>query len=135
MDLKKDKDYKIGQIRFNFRHNHYGHIKAIVAMCGETVITSVFISSKPLDGTRENVPLDEPLTITDKEHSYFITRIRKFPAETYSDYYLEDILSESDLKKSDAIYEIYLERLKKVGTARSGKSANLNFIITKHSKK
>lgn len=135
MILKKDKNYKVGQIRFNFRHNHYGHIKAIVAMHGETVITSVFISSKPFDESRENVPLDEPLRITDKQHSYFITRIRKFPAKSYSDYYLEDVLSKSDLKKSDAIYEIYLERSKKVGTARSGKSANLDFIITENNKK
>lgn len=122
--IKKGRNYKVGEIRYNYRHKHYGHIKAVFATKDGVVISSVFLSSKPNDQKNKNIPLSKPLKIHKIKQSFFIKRIRTYPSSTYSEKYIENGLRKKDVLLSDTIYEVYLER-KKIGTARSGRNTDL----------
>ena len=122
--IKIGRNYKAGEIRYNYKHKHYGHLKAIFATKDGVIISSVFLSSKLYDQENENVPLEKPLKINNIKQSFFIRRIRTYPASTYSEKYIENGLNKKDVLLSDTIYEIYLER-KKTGTALSGRNTDL----------
>ena len=119
------RNYQIGQIRYNYKHGHYGHLKAIIATKNGLIISSVFLTSKPKSEDRKNIKLIKPFKINKSRQSYFITRIRTYPASSYSEKYTENGLSKKDMLVSDTIYELYLER-KKIGTGRSGRNTDLN---------
>lgn len=112
MKKGRDKNYKVGQIRFNFIHKHYGHIKAIVVVNNKTKITSVFISTEATSEGQQNEEMTGVLNLNGKEGKYFIRRVRTYDAKTYTDLFIEDALNEKDLAKSNKIYEIYLENKK-----------------------
>ena len=112
MQKGRDKNYKVGQIRFNFINKHYGHIKAIVVVNNKTKITSVFISTEATSEGQQNEEMTGVLNLNGKEGKYFIRRVRTYDAKTYTDLFIEDALNEEDLAKSNKIYEIYLENKK-----------------------
>ena len=112
MKIGKDKNYKVGQIRFNFINKHYGHIKAIIVKNNKTKITSVFISTGPTSENSDNIEMTGKLLLNGKEGKYFIKRVRTYESKTYTDLFIEDVLNKEDLTKSDKIYEIYLENKK-----------------------
>ncbi len=118
------RNYRIGQIRYNYKHGHYGHIKAIIATKDGLILSSVFLTSKPYSEGKANTKLCKPFKVNNSLQSYFIQRIRSYPAKTYSEKYIKRGLSKKDVLKSDTIYELYLER-KKTGTALSGRNTDL----------
>lgn len=104
--VKYGRKFKKGQIRFNFKHGHYAHIKKIE----ENMVTSVFLSTKPFDKKKENIPLTKSIFDNDTK-TYFLTRIRTYYKNTYSTDYLKH-LSYKDKKVSNKIYKEALKRKK-----------------------
>ena len=102
MKVKESHTFKKGQIRFNFSHGHYGHIKNIE----NDIVTCVFISTKSTDEQRSNVPMTKNL-FNDGKDTYFLLRVRKYHKKTYSTKYLSNVLCFSDRRKSKKIYKYY----------------------------
>lgn len=123
MKYGRSKNYKIGQIRFNFRHKHYGILQKVEATKNGLYLTAVFITSKPYDGQSKNVPMIKPFVIdypgrgssmkSIPRASYFAKRVRRYPAETFSDKYAEGGICLIDRIKSRKIYRKHEKAIKK----------------------
>lgn len=112
--INKKTPIKKGDIRFNYRHNHLGHIKKVDGKPPNQKATSVFLSTKNTDEGRDNIPMNKPIKLKSKrtEASYFIKRVRTYPVETYSKEKLNQKLSLKDKKTSNEIYKKHLANKK-----------------------
>ena len=110
--VKKNK-IKRGEIRFNYRHGHLGHIKKVYKEQGIRKASSVFISSKEFDDGKPNIPMKKNIKYNNVDKSYFIKRIRTYPLKTYSKEKIKDKLSLFDKRISNQIYKQYLKNKKR----------------------
>ena len=100
-------------VRYNFKHGHLGHVKKVIGQYPNQEVTSVFMSSKDTDENIKNIKMDKPIKVGKKEHSYFIKRVRTYPANTYSNKTYKKRLSKKDRKTSNHIYKRYLRNKKR----------------------
>ena len=111
--LRKKKKVETNDIRFNYLHGHLAHVKKVSGEYPNQKVTSVFITSKEFDGNVKNIKMIKPIKIGNKEHGYFIKRVRSYPINSYSLKIYNKKLSKKDRRTSKNLYKRYLKNKKR----------------------
>lgn len=89
------------EFRYNFKSQHIGVVKEKK----NKKYKSVFISTKEYDEGRKNLPMDKNVESNNSTPSYFITRVRSYPKNTYGPKLKGLSFSKSDRRTANRIFK------------------------------